>query len=161
MHHTVFFFVDLSVRAVEFKCSCRIKLIGPLLAHLRQNCYSMMCLHPQLQRFDIGWPISVVPTLSVKQAGATEGDFSMPHQIGTTEMSLPGCSHLLYVEGGNSTSVMQIISNSFCEISSGELQITCTKNIIRNHTLVLHVASMIKQLRMRSFSGGSLHQKRA
>lgn len=114
-----------------------MKPIGPLLAHLRQSCYSMMCLHhPQLQRFDIGRPTSVVCTLSLKQAGTTEVNFSMPRWIGTTEMSLPGCSHLLYAGGRNSTSVMQIIS--FCEISSGELQITCTKNIVRNHTLVLH-----------------------
>lgn len=81
----------------------------------------------------------------------------MPDQIRTSKMSLPGCSHLLYVEGRKSTSVMQIISNSFCEISSGELHITCTKNIVRNHTVVLHMAPVIKQLRMRSFTGGSLY----
>lgn len=96
--------------------------------------------HPQLKRFGTQRHTLVVPTLSVKQVGGTKVSLPMPNQTGTGKVSLTGCSHLLYREGMKKTSWMQIIFNTFCEIYSGELQITCTKSMVWSCTLVLCTA---------------------
>lgn len=127
-----------------------------------QSCYTLMCPHhPQLQRFGIGRLASFVPTLSLKQIGTSKVSLPMPDQVGTTKVSPPGCSHLLYMQGRKNTSGMQIICDRFCEISSGELQITCTKSIVQSHTLVLCTEPVRKHLRMCSHSRKFLYQRRA
>lgn len=93
--------------------------------------------HPQLKRFGTGRLTLVVPTLSVEHVGRTKVNLPMPNQAGIAEVSLPDCFHLLYRGGTNNTSGMQIISSTFYEIYSGELQITCTKSTVWSCTLIL------------------------
>lgn len=128
----------------------------------QQGCHTLACPHhAQLQRSVIGRIALFVPTLSVKQIGTSQASLPMPDQVGTTKGSPSGCSHLLYIRGRNNTSGMQLICDTFCEISSGELQITCTKGIIQSRTLVLWTEPVKKHLRMCSHSRKFLHRRRA
>lgn len=54
---------------------------------------------------------------------------------------------------------MQTVSTTFCEIYSGELQVTCAESMVWSYTLILCAALLRKQLRMSSHSANSLHQR--
>lgn len=52
---------------------------------------------------------------------------------------------------------MQIMSNTFCEIYSGELQVTCAESMVWSYTLILCTVPVRKQLRKSSHSANSPH----
>lgn len=111
---------------------------------------------PQLKRFGTGKLTLLVPTLLCK-AGRKNQSHSSTSKPGKNNLSLSHSSHLLS-RGDKKMSGMQIVSNTFCEIYSGELQVTCAESMVWSYTLILCAALLRKQLRMSNHSANSLHR---